>query len=160
LNGKTSSFWTIAQAGACFFRRQKNQSETMKAMSAAKVPPTMAPKLGVVEEAVAAVGDGWEVLVLVLVGVLVDWDKPEVGDVGVSEVTLAETVAETVGSESRKNCGIEELLNTPEDVLVLATEMLEEVAARSIEQMILNKGVSIVNSGLTGSELADLRFGY
>jgi hypothetical protein len=125
---KSSSFRTVALAGAWLFRRQKNQSETMKAMSAIPptVPPTMAPKLGVVEGAVAEVVEGGEVLVPVgvpvPVGVLVNWDEPEVGGVGVPEITLVEIV----GS------GIEELLelllDTVEDVLVLATEALEEVA--------------------------------
>ena len=109
----------------------------MKAMSAIPptVPPTMAPKLGVVEGAVARE-------VLVPVGVLVDWDKPEVGG-------LAEP--ETVGSGIDS---IEELLDTVELrwkmylklmnlnlCLQVATEMLEEVAAEE-----LNTGISIANS--------------
>jgi hypothetical protein len=94
---KKSSFWTVA--GACLFRRQKYHSETMKAMSTIPptVPPTMAPKfkLGVVEGAavVLVVGDGGGVLLLVLVGVLVDRDEPEVGE----EVSVTES-ADTVGA--------------------------------------------------------------
>jgi len=157
LNGKTSSFWTVALAGACLFRRQKNQSETMKAMSAIPptVPPTMAPKLGVVEGAVAAVGDGGEVLVLVLVpvgvllnwdepevgvgvlpvaetvGVLVDWDKPEVG-VGVltETVGLVDWDKPEVGGVVVGN-GREELLDTPETVLE-GIESKNESRARTL----------------------------
>ena len=107
LYGKTSWFWTVALTGAFLFRRQKNQSETMTATSAIPpptVPPTMAPKLRVVEGAVG-------VLVLVLVpvgvGVLVNWDDSE------SEVVGVGVLAETVGSEI-------EVIE-----LLLATEVLE-----------------------------------
>lgn len=86
---KKSSFWAVT--GACLFRKQKYQSEMMKAMSATlppTVPPTIAPKLGDVEE-VVAVGDAEVelVLVLVLVGVPVDRDEPGVGvTLGVTEI--------------------------------------------------------------------------
>jgi hypothetical protein len=148
---KTSSFWTVALAGACLFRRQKNQSETMKAMNAIPPPPTMAPKLGVVEGEVVAVVDGGGVLVLLLVVVLVgvlrviDWDEPEVGGIG---VPLAET-------------GLEELLDTVEDVLklVLATEVLKKVVSgRKIwpGPLKINKGISISHGeGLTEDGVGD-----
>ena len=63
------------------FRRQKNHSATMKAMSPIApptVPPTMAPKLGATAEAVVGVGD--EELVLVGVGVGVGVLDDEVGE--------------------------------------------------------------------------------
>ena len=78
---KKSSSWNVAEA--CFFRRQKNQSNKMKTKSPIlppTVPPIMAPKPAV-EGAVVAVGGGGGVE---LVGVLVD--ELEVEGVGVTEV--------------------------------------------------------------------------
>jgi len=60
----------------------------MSAIVPPTVPPTMAPKLGVVEGAP----------VLVLVGVLVDWDELEVGGVEVGVKGSGDTVGVSVAN--------------------------------------------------------------
>jgi hypothetical protein len=102
------------------FRRQKNQSETMSAIPAPTDPPTMAPKLGVVEGVVVAVGNG---------GVLVEWDKLEVGGVGVPEVT--ETVI----------VSMEELLDTVEDVPEADVLVLGGVGVPEVTETALESGI-------------------
>jgi hypothetical protein len=91
----------------------------MSAIPAPTDPPTMAPKLGVLG-VVVAVGNG---------GVLVEWDKLEVGGVGVSEVT--ETVI----------VSMEELLDTVEDVPEADVLVLGGVGVPEVTETALESGI-------------------